>query len=100
MDTPVTDLNQAATTTEGEACTGPDCTSPNRLARRLFVYVSMAVAWATSVVLTAYGGESKLAHLVADSMCTYNITMGVTYIVGHSVDRSQILDKLFTRPKE
>lgn len=91
-DKPVTDIKDMAGST--------DVDTPNRLIRRLFVYISMFVAWATGVVLVKFGGESKIAVLVADSMMTYVITMGITYIVGHSVDRSEILSKVFRRKEE
>lgn len=79
---------------EGES---QDSNVPNRSARRLFVYISMAVAWATAVAEAHFGGDGKVAHLVADSGCTYVITMGVTYIAGHSVDRANFLGKMFNK---
>lgn len=57
----------------------------------------MFLAWATALVLTKFGGEGKIAVIVADSMMTYLLTMGITYIVGHSMDRSEVLSKMFGR---
>lgn len=101
-DKPVTDLKDMAGSTDVEVETptpAHDCDTPNRAIRRLFVFISMFLAWVTGLVLVKFGGEGKIAILVADSMMTYVITMGITYIVGHSVDRSEILGKVFRRRK-
>lgn len=86
-DKPITNFEETDTEESGS------CNAPNRLYRRLFVYISMAVAWATALFLAKFG-TTDIARMVADSMTSYWHLMGVTYILGHSVDRSEILRHL------
>ena len=68
---------------------------PNRMFRRLFVYGSMILAWATAVILAKIAtGDSALTRIVVDGCISYCLIMGPSYLVGHSVDRSAILDKV------
>lgn len=72
---------------------GVSCESPNRTYRRRFVYVSMLFAWATALFLSKYGA-GDIAKTVADSMNTYVIIMGPAYLLGHTVDRSEMLTRM------
>lgn len=85
---PITDVAAAP------ADEGINAPNPSRLIRRLFVYISMAVAWGTSVYLSYHPGAPELSKLVVDACNTYNITMGISYVLGHTVDRSEILAKI------
>lgn len=88
VDKPITDVNAAP------ADDGINNPKPSRLIRRLFVYVTMAIAWGTSVYLSYRPGTPELSKLIVDACNTYNITMGLSYVLGHTVDRSEILAKV------
>ena len=89
VDKPITDVAAAPVADDG--INNP---KPSRLIRRLFVYISMSVAWGTSVYLSYHPGAPELTRLIVESCNTYNLTIGVSYVLGHTVDRSEILAKL------
>lgn len=86
-DAPITDLGKMA------ACVTDE--SPNRTTRRLFVYSTMLIALVVAVSLSVFGKtDNQNIKAVVDSMNTYLLTMGPVYLIGHSIDRSEVLTKL------
>ena len=65
----------------------------NRSRRTHFIFVSVFACYA-SVMLLAFYGSGKLAELASDSLSSFMLIMGVTYVTAHSVDRSDILGKI------
>ena len=90
----VSDLEDSSSppSVEGEDIHGTDG-APSRARRTAFVFVSTFVAFLGAMSLS-FVGVSKIAELVADGLITYMIAMGVTYIAGHSIDRSEVLTRI------
>lgn len=78
---------------------GHSIQEPSRVRRAVFVFGSALASYSGAMALS-FLGTGKIAELVADGLITYMIAIGVTYIAGHSIDRSELLSKLgesFTR---
>ena len=73
--------------------------TPNRARRSYFVIASSVVAYISSMFL-AMKGVGDIAAKVADSMMTFLTVVVPTYILGHSIDRSEVLTRIGERFKK
>jgi hypothetical protein len=70
-----------------------DPQAPVRARRSYFVIASSGIAYLSSMYL-AIKGSGDIATKVADAMMTYLTVVVPTYILSHSVDRSEMLTKI------
>lgn len=66
---------------------------PNRNRRTYFIFASSAIAYVSSMYL-AIKGAGDISVKVAESMMTFLTVVVPTYILGYSIDSSNVLGKI------
>lgn len=70
--------------------------APSRWRRTVFIYVTVAVAY-VSIMVLAFKGSGKIAELAADGFVSYIMVTAVAYVAAYSIDRSEIFTKMGER---